>query len=60
MLRAGEVLVFERDFYSHYDGDSHFLFRIHPTSEERYWRLHDELPDDTWRQVFERVTDHTA
>ena len=58
-FRAGEILVFCRDYYSHYDGLSVYSFRA-PSGEERFWALHDSQPEDYWMSYFERVDDTVA
>ena len=58
-FQAGEVLVFCRDYYSHYDNVSVYLFQA-PSGEQRYWALHDAESDDRWGRVFERVDESPA
>jgi hypothetical protein len=58
-FRNGEVVVFGRDYYSHYDGLSVYSFRSQ-TGEERFWALHDDEPGDKWRTYFERVDETPA
>ncbi len=53
-FRAGEVVQFRRDYYSHYDGLSVYSFRT-ASGEEKFWALHDREPDDKWQTYFERV-----
>jgi len=58
-FRADEVVVFCRDYYSHYDGLSVYSFRT-SSGEESFWALHDSEPDDKWQTYFERVDETIA
>ena len=53
-LRAGDILLFEKDYYSHYDGESVFQFRLVSTGEERFWCLRDDQSEVEVIQLFEK------
>lgn len=54
---AGEILVYERYYYSHYDNSSAYGFRAE-NGEEKEWWLHDQEPTDSWEQFFEPINKH--
>ena len=58
-FRAGAVLTYRQDYYSHYDNLSLYLFAT-ASGEELYWALHDSEPDDKWKTIFERVDETVA
>jgi hypothetical protein len=58
-FRVGEVVAFCRDYYSHYDGLSVYLFRT-ASGAEIFWALHDSEPDDKWQTYFQTLDDTVA
>jgi hypothetical protein len=58
-FRTGEVLTFVRDYYSHYDNLSAYLFRT-ASGEERYWTLHDDEAENKWRSIFEPINESVS
>jgi hypothetical protein len=53
---SGEVLAFERDFYSRYDSSFVYEFRSENDGTNKTWWLHDQKPVDIWREYFEPAT----
>ena len=51
---AGEVLVFERDTYSHYDNAFVYVFRS-SGGEEKEWWLTEGEPKESWHEYFEQL-----
>jgi len=50
---AGEILVFERDSYSHYDNSFIYEFRSESSAETKEWWLLEGQSKELWRQYFE-------
>jgi hypothetical protein len=53
LVKAGEVLVFIRDYYDFHDESSVYEFRSEADAGTRWWSLYDTDPVDSWRQSFE-------
>jgi hypothetical protein len=54
-FRAGEMLTFERDAYSHYHGYTGYFFSQTGTEQIRVWDIHDGENLSCWRELFEEV-----
>lgn len=54
-FQAGEVLVYDRDAYSCYDGYTGYFFFQPETQQMRSWDIHDDEQPDIWRDLFEEV-----
>jgi len=50
---AGEILVFERDAYSHYDNNFVYVFRAEGDGQTKEWWLPEGQPKAAWREYFE-------
>jgi len=54
-FHAGEVLVFVREAYSHYDNQTGFFFSQPGTHQMRVWDIHDDEKLEIWRALFEEI-----
>jgi len=52
---AGEVLVFVRGAYSHYDNQTGYFFSQPGTQQTRVWDLNDDEPLEIWLDLFEEI-----
>jgi hypothetical protein len=52
---AGEMLVFEKEQYSHYDCSSVYVFCNMASGEKKEWWLHDDQPLESWQEYFQLV-----
>jgi hypothetical protein len=52
---AGEVLTFERDARSRYDGITGYFFRRAGTDTLRVWDIDDEADIIVWKDLFEEA-----
>lgn len=50
---AGEMLVFRKQQYSHYDSSSVFVFDEETTGQKKEWWLHDDQPIESWQNYFQ-------
>ena len=55
VVRAGQVMAFEFESWSRYDGETFYLFRDH-SGQIYVWGLPDEDDLDGWRQFFQEET----
>ena len=55
VFTAGEVLIFERDFYSPYDNSFVYSFHSIETGETKEWWLSDGQNPDVWHSLLEEV-----
>lgn len=59
-FKAGEVLVFDSDAYSRYDGYTGYFFSQVGARRLRTWDIDDDDDLEVWRDLFEEVlTDET-
>ena len=49
---AGEVLIFERNAYSHYDNSFVYEFRTEDGAETKEWWLLENEPKESWQHYF--------
>lgn len=54
-FEAGEIVIFERVAYSHYDNTHYFEFHSE-SGAGKSWLLNDNDPLDTWQQIFELIS----
>lgn len=50
---AGEILVFEKAQYSHYDSSSVYVFNNVLKKEAKEWWLRDDQPLESWQEYFQ-------
>jgi hypothetical protein len=53
IFNAGEVVVFERNAYSHYDNCFVYVFRAESNGETKEWWLLEGQSGELWREYFE-------
>jgi hypothetical protein len=58
-LMEGEVLRYERDGCSSYDGMTGCMFRD-ASKQSRVWELDDNADVESWRDVFEEIQSSEA
>ena len=51
----GEILVFDRNSYSHYDNSFVYVFRAESDGKEKEWWLSEHDKKDVWKQHFEEL-----
>jgi hypothetical protein len=54
-FRAGEVLTYERDTWSRYDGCTGYVFAQPSTSMPRCWDIYDDEDLALWLELFEAL-----
>jgi hypothetical protein len=54
-FRAGEVLTYERDTWSRYDGCTGYVFTQPNTPQLRYWDIDDDDDLAIWLELFEAM-----
>ena len=54
-FRAGEVLIYDRDAYSRYDGCTGYFFSQLGAPRLRSWDIHDEADLTIWQELFEAM-----
>ena len=54
---VGEILIFDRDAYSHYDNSFVYEFRNESSSGTKEWWLPEGQPRDLWQQYFEPLSE---
>lgn len=52
-LKAGETLIFKRDYYSPYDDSFVYSFQELKSNDTRDLWLSDGAPVESWKQYFE-------
>src|ERR1022692_1949001 len=52
---AGEILVFDRNAYSHYDNSFVYEFKAESDGRIKEWWLHENRPAESWKEYFEPV-----
>ena len=52
-FRCGEILIYARQYYSHYDNSFVYSFVAETTNVNKEWWLHEDEPAESWRQYFE-------
>ncbi len=58
-FQGGEVLTYERDAYSRYDGLTGYFFSQPGSDRLRAWDISDDQDLETWRQFFEEIQAET-
>src|SRR5437762_2173836 len=53
---TGEVLIFDRDAFSHYDDSFVYVFRTEGGCEIKEWWLPEGQPKELWQQYFDPLT----
>ena len=54
-FRAGEVLTYDSDSYSHYHGYTGYAFRQAGSESFRVWDISDDDDLEMWREFFEEI-----
>jgi hypothetical protein len=54
---AGEVLTFDSDAWSRYDGITGYFFRQSGRETLRAWDIDDDADIQIWRELFEELSD---
>jgi hypothetical protein len=52
---AGEVLTYDRDAYSRYDGYTGYFFTQSVTEQLRSWDISDGDDLEVWKDLFEEI-----
>jgi hypothetical protein len=54
-FNESEIVTFERHGYSFYDSSFIYTFRSETDKDLKSWWLHDDEPNDLWKDQFELV-----
>ena len=54
-FEVGEVMIFVRDSYSHYDNSTVYEFLCKDAQESKGWWLHDSESPESWNNYFDEV-----
>jgi hypothetical protein len=57
---AGEILTFDSDAWSRYDGITGYFFRQSDLETRRVWDIYDDADILVWRELFEEIHDSVA
>ena len=57
---VGEVLTFDSDAWSRYDGITGYFFRQRGRETLRVWDIDDDADLQIWRELFEELSDTLA
>jgi hypothetical protein len=52
---AGDILTFDSDAWSRYDGVTGYFFRQAGRETLRVWDIHDDADIEVWRELFEEL-----
>lgn len=57
---AGDILTFDSDAWSRYDGITGYFFRQQGRETLRVWDIDDDADISVWRELFEELPDSDA